>query len=131
MTVDNVLKLGDHHKRYIMVGPPAGGIQGNLRDDIMVRIFREITCRVACKQTFTTGRMPTGNARVESMHKTLENLVSVYISDNHKTWPDLVPFALWTIRSTTSFRTGYSPFNLLYREDPVSMGMPERGGIPE
>ena len=65
------------------------------------------------------------------IHKTLENLVSVYISDNQRTWPDLVPIALWTIRSTTSFRTGYSPFTLLYGEDPVSMGMPEWGEIPE
>ena len=38
-------------------------------------LFRKITRRVACKQTFTTGRMPKGNARVERMHKTLENLV--------------------------------------------------------
>ena len=57
-------------------------------------LFGEITRRVACKQTFTTGSMPTGNARVERMHKTLENLVSVYISDNHRKWPDLVPIAL-------------------------------------
>ena len=67
-------------------------------------LFRAITRRVACKQTFTTWRMPTGNRRVERMHETHENLVSVYISDNHKTWPDLVPIALWTIRSTTSYR---------------------------
>ena len=59
------------------------------------------------------------------------HLVSVYISDNHRTWPDLVPNALWTIRSTTNFRTGYSPFTLLYGKDPVSIGMPERGEIPE
>ena len=94
-------------------------------------LVQEVTRLVACKQTFTTGRMPKRNARVARMHKTLENLVSVYISDNHKTWPDLVPIALWTIRSTTSFRTGYSPFTLLYGEDPVSMGMHERGEIPE
>ena len=91
----------------------------------------ELLFFLLCKQTFITGRIPTGSARVERMHKTLENLVSVYITDNHKTWPDLVPIALWTIRSTTSFRTGYSLFTLLYGEDPVSMGMPERGKIPE
>ena len=77
-------------------------------------LFREITSRLACKQTFTTGRMPTGNARVERMHKTLGNIISVYITDNHQTWPDLVPIALWTIRSTTSFRTGYSPHFALW-----------------
>ena len=46
-------------------------------------LLMEITSHLACKQTFTTGRMPTGNARVERMHKTLENKISVYITDNH------------------------------------------------
>ena len=41
-------------------------------------LFREITRRLACKQTFTTGRMPTGNARVERLHKTIENLIAYY-----------------------------------------------------
>ena len=94
-------------------------------------LFMEITSRLACKQTFTTGQMPIGNARVERMHKTLENIILVYITDNHQTWPDLVPIALWTIKYTTSFRTGYSPFNLLYGDDPVSMGMPDKGDAPE
>ena len=94
-------------------------------------LFREITSRLACKQSFTTGRMPTGNARVERMHKTLENIISYYITDDHKTWPDLVPVALWTIRSTVSVRTGYSPHTLLFGKDPISMGLPDKGEIPE
>ena len=57
-------------------------------------LFRKVTTRVACKQTFTTGRMPTGNARVERMHKTLENIIGCYISEDHRVWPDLVPIAL-------------------------------------
>ena len=60
-------------------------------------LFREITSQVACKQTFTTGGMPTGNARVERMHRTLENIIGCYITEGHENWPDLVPVALWTI----------------------------------
>ena len=94
-------------------------------------LFREVTTRLACRQSFTTGRMPTGNARVERMHKTLENIVACYISDDHTTWPDLVPVALWTIRSTTSVRTGFSPYSLLFGQDPVSMGLPEHNQAPD
>ena len=75
-------------------------------------LFREITSRVACKQTFTTGGMPTGNASVERMHRTLENIIGCYITKGHEIWPDLVPVALWTTRSTTSVRTGFSSFTL-------------------
>ena len=94
-------------------------------------LFREITTRLACRQTFTTGRMPTGNARVERLHKTIENLIAYYIPDDHCNWTDLLPIALWTVRSTTSVRSGYSPHTLLFGRDPVSMGMPEQGTIPE
>ena len=94
-------------------------------------LFREITSWVACKQTFTTGGMPTGNARVERMHKTLETITGCYVTNGHENWPDLVPIALWTIRSTTSVRTGFSPFTLTCGRDPVSMGLPEVGNAPE
>ena len=89
-------------------------------------LFREITTRLACRQTFTTGRMPTGNARVERLHKTIENLIAYYIPDDHCNWADLLPIALWTVRSTTSVRSGYSPHTLLFGRDPVSMGCRNR-----
>ena len=50
---------------------------------------------------------------------------------SHKNWPDLVPVALWTIRSITSVSTGFSPFTLTFGRDPVSMGLPEAGNAPE
>jgi len=94
-------------------------------------LFREVTSRVACKQTFTTGRMPTGNARVERLHKTLEDIIGCYIPDNHDVWPDLVPVALWTVRSTISGRTGFAPYTLLFGTDPIGMGFPEYSNAPE
>ena len=65
------------------------------------------------------------------MHKTLETIIGCYISNGHENWPDLVPIALWTIRSTTSVRTGFSPYTLTFGRDPVSMGLPEGGNAPE
>ena len=37
------------------------------------KLFKEITSRLMCKQTFTRARVPQGNARVERLHKTLED----------------------------------------------------------
>ena len=68
---------------------------------------------------------------MERMHKTLETIIGCYITNGHENWPDLVPIALWTIRSTTSVRTGFSPFTLTFGRDPVSMGLPEGGNAPE
>ena len=91
-------------------------------------LYREVTNRVAFKQMFTTGRMPTGNARVERMHKTLENIRACYIPDDHRMWPDLVPIALWTLRSTISV---FAPYTLLFGTDPVGMGFPEYLSSPD
>ena len=65
------------------------------------------------------------------MHKTLETIIGCYVTNGHENWPDLVPIALWTIRSTTSVRAGFSPFTLTFGRDPVSMGRPEVGNAPE
>ena len=55
----------------------------------------------------------------------------VTIVTDHANWPDLVPVALWTMRSTTSVRTGFSPYTLTFGRDPISMGLPEVGIAPE
>ena len=65
------------------------------------------------------------------MHKMLENMILLYITDNHKTWPDLVTVALLTIISTINVRMGYSPYTLLYRWDQISMGLQDKGELPE
>ena len=88
------------------------------------KLFREITRRLMCKQRFTSARMPQGNARVERLHKSLEDIMGCYITENHEKWPDLLPIALWSVRSTISTRTGMSPYALLYGRDHVSLGFP-------
>ena len=65
------------------------------------------------------------------MHRILENRIGGYIIEGHENWPDLVLVALWTIRSTTSLRTGFSPFTLTFGSDPIGMGLPEVGNVPE
>ena len=78
-----------------------------------------------CKQRFTSSRMPQGNARVERLHKSLEDLIGCYITEDHESWPDLLPIALWNVRSTISTRTGFSPYALTFGRDNAAMGFPE------
>ena len=59
-------------------------------------LFREITSQQPVNRRSLSGEMPTGNARVERMHRTLENIIGCYITKGHENWPDLVPVALWT-----------------------------------
>ena len=93
------------------------------------KLFKEITGRLMSKQRFTSSRMPQGNARVERLHKSLEDLIGCYITENHEAWPDLLPIALWNVRSTISTRTGFSPYSLLFGRDNAAMGYPEERPI--
>ena len=95
----------------------------------VAKLFKEITERLMCKQSFTSSRMPQGNARVERLHKSLEDLIGCYITENHENWPDLLPIALWNVRSTISTRTGFSPYALMFGRDNAAMGFPEERPI--
>ena len=95
----------------------------------VAKLFNEITGRLMCKQSFTSSRMPQGNARVERLHKSLEDLIGCYITEDHENWPDLLPIALWNVRSTISSRTGFSPYALTFGRDNAAMGFPEERPI--
>ena len=90
------------------------------------KLLKEVTSRIGCRQSFTTGHMPTGNARVERLHRSLEDIIACYVDDDHTMWPDLIglPTALWIIRSTISARTGFVPFTLMFGRDPQPMNIP-------
>ena len=97
----------------------------------IAKLFKEITSRLTCKQRFTSSRNPQGNARAERLHKTLAEMIGCYITENHEAWPEILPIALWAVRSTVSLRTGFSPYTLMYGRDNVAMGYPEQRPIPK
>ena len=95
------------------------------------KMFREITARLTCKQRFTSSRNPTGNARAERLHKTLEDVIACYVTEDHEQWPDLLGIALWNVRSNISLRSGLSPYALMFGRDPTPMGYPEEREEPQ
>ena len=89
------------------------------------KLFKEVTERVHCQQSFTTGHiMAMCNARVERCRKTLENVIACYITADHTTWPQLLPVALLAVRSTVNGRSQFASYKLLFVSDPPRMGLP-------
>ena len=74
-----------------------GKVHSNRGVTFLSHLFKTVTSCIGSRQTFTSGRSPTGNARVERMHKMLKNVITTYINDEHDTWPQLVPIPLWSI----------------------------------
>ena len=76
---------------------------------------------------FITPRHPEANGQVENTNHEIEKVLR-YICDKQENWDELLPSALWALRTSKSSVTGFSNFELLYgRKDlwPLSVLLPD------
>lgn len=75
---------------------------------------------------------PQTNGLVEQFNGTLKHMLIKFVSDSGKDWPQWVPFLLFAIRELPQASTRFSPFELLYREQPRSIldVLKEKWGMP-
>ncbi len=72
-----------------------------------------------CTVIFSTLYHPEGNAPVEHSHDTLVSCLFKLTGDAKGHWPLYLHPVLFALRTTTSRSTGFSPFYLLYGQQPV------------
>lgn len=68
----------------------------------------------------STPYRPQTNGLVERTNQTLTNMLSMYVSSNHKNWDDVLPFITYAYNTAKHETTNYSPFYLLYARSPRS-----------
>jgi len=70
---------------------------------------------------------PTANGMVERGHGVYIDSIWKVLQGNTSKWPDLLGSALWADRVTVKRTTGFSPYYLLYGQDPLlSFDMTDR-----
>ena len=70
---------------------------------------------------------PTANGMVERGHGVYIDLIWKVLQGNTSKWPDLLGSALWADRVMVKRTTGFSPYYLLYGQDPLlSFDMTDR-----
>ena len=62
---------------------------------------------------------PTVNGMVERGHRVYIDSIWKVLQGNTLKWPDLLGLALWADRVTVKRTTGFSPYYLLYGQDPL------------
>jgi hypothetical protein len=70
---------------------------------------------------------PETDGQTEIMNKTLETMLRHYINFRMTDWDSFLPILEFAYNSTPQSSTGYSPFFLLYGQqprDPLSASMP-------
>jgi len=76
---------------------------------------------------FISPRHPEANGQVENTNRELEKILR-HLSEKQEKWDELLPSALWALRTSKSSVTGFSSFELLYgRRDlwPLSVLLPD------
>ena len=62
---------------------------------------------------------PQTNGLTERFHRTLADMIAVYIQPDHKNWDKLLPFLTFAYNTAVQRTTGYSPFYLVYGRSPT------------
>lgn len=75
-----------------------------------------------CGSTYrhSTPYHPQTNGLTERTNRTLTNMLSLYVSADHKNWDAVLPFITYAYNTAKHEVTGYAPFYLLYARSPQS-----------
>ena len=77
-------------------------------------LFQQLLRRLEINKTRTTSFHPQFNAVIERMNRTLLNMLSKFLDQNHSDWSTLLPFVLMAYRSSVYESTGFTPYFLLF-----------------
>lgn len=66
----------------------------------------------------TSSYHPQTNGLTERFHRTLADMLSMYISPDHRNWDTILPFVTFAYNTATQKTTGYSPFFLVFGRSP-------------
>ena len=99
-------------------GAPLEIVTDNGKENVNSRV-RETLEALKVHHVKTSFYHPQRNARVERLHRTMNDMLSKKVEGDTKTWDLYLNQVLAAIRFNSSETTGYSPFYLLYNRDVV------------
>ncbi len=82
----------------------------------MAKLFKQLQPQLGIKVTDTTGYNPKGNGQVERMHRDLGGILRALTTEcgDPFTWEDLLPQALFALRTAVCKSTGLAPYQILF-----------------
>ena len=66
------------------------------------------------KQVFTSAYHPQTDGLVERFNRTLQNMLSHYVNEDHNDWDKWIPYCQIAYNSAIHFSSEFSPFYLMY-----------------
>ncbi|CAC5392819.1 unnamed protein product [Mytilus coruscus] len=82
--------------------------------DFESQLFQELCKLIDIDKTRTTVMRPQSNGMAERFIRTLENMLSSFVSNHQKDWDKFVPILMMAYRSAEHESTGVSPCRMMY-----------------
>ena len=97
------------------------------------QLMHEVCRRYGIEKKATSPYHPQCNGQTERFNRTLNDMLSLYVSQNEKDWDSWVPSVLFASRSAVHASTGKSPFEMLYGRGsrlPIEFQLPAFRNAP-
>ena len=80
-------------------------------------LFKSLCELLGIEKTRTTPYHPQSDSLVERFNRTLEDMLSKVVDENHKNWDDCLPIVMMAYRSSIHESTGESPVKMMLGRD--------------
>ncbi len=85
----------------------------------MAAMMQRVLAAMETNHQTTTAYHPQANGLVERLNHTLADMLSMYVSKDHKDWDSTLPFVRFAYNTSRQETTGRSPFYLMHGRNPV------------
>ncbi len=94
-------------------------IYSNQGPQFTSQLFRQLQAALGIRITDTTGYNLKSNRQVERMHRDLNTILRALVADHGDPydWEDLLPSALFALRTAVCRSTGLAPYQILFGRD--------------
>ena len=94
-------------------------------------LYKEVGRLLGIRILDSSGYNPKANAQVERVHRDLGAMLRALLADEPDSWEDVLPQALFALRTHVSKTTGLAPFQIIFGRDPsqpldLIFGSPQR-----
>ncbi|MCG8078588.1 MAG: DDE-type integrase/transposase/recombinase, partial [Candidatus Thiodiazotropha taylori] len=100
--------------RFISIFGVPLQLHTDLGSNFESKVFQEICKLLGIDKTRTTVRRPQSDGMVERLNRSIQNMISSYISDTQKDWDEHIPLLMLAYRSSIHETTGVSPAMMMF-----------------
>ncbi|MEW8544975.1 MAG: reverse transcriptase domain-containing protein [Candidatus Thiodiazotropha sp.] len=110
--------------RFISIFGVPLQLHTDLGSNFESKVFQEVCKLLGIDKTRTTVRRPQSDGMVERANRSIQNMISSYISDSQDDWDENIPLLMMAYRSSIHESTGVSPAMMMFGREltlPVDM----------